>query len=125
MSGAPRPKQPFDRLLTTPEQPSRGKDFLIECHNRERRCAMEKTAGTRMQTRCAAPLGLALAIAFMAAMATSAHAQTFTILYAFQLYGAYGSYPFGGPAFDRFGNLYGTMHTGGTHLDGTVYDLSH
>jgi uncharacterized repeat protein (TIGR03803 family) len=73
-------------------------------------------------------LSIALVLATLTFnLASSAHAQTETVLYNFSG-GANGSLPRGGVIFDTAGNLYGTtQYGGGTKCDvgcGTVFELS-
>jgi uncharacterized repeat protein (TIGR03803 family) len=49
-------------------------------------------------------------------------AQTETVLHTFNGSGD-GGEPYGAPIFDKAGNLYGVTFMGGTHLNGTVYEL--
>lgn len=64
-------------------------------------------------------------LALMIAITPLAHAQTYTVLYAFQGDGVFdGSYPEGSLVFDQLGNLYGTTSSGGTSsLSGVVFKL--
>lgn len=60
---------------------------------------------------------------------TGAHAQTFSVLYAFQNNGQIGFYPTAGVVVDRAGNLYGTTGYGGPGTAcflgcGTVFKLT-
>jgi len=48
---------------------------------------------------------------------------TETVLHSFG-YGTDGQYPFAGLTFDASGNLYGTTQNGGTHGDGTVFEIT-
>jgi len=57
-------------------------------------------------------------------LSPSSGAWTETPLYAFQGGSTDGRVPFGGVVFDSAGNLYGTTSFGGTHDEGTVFELS-
>ena len=50
--------------------------------------------------------------------------QTYQVIHNFTGVGTDGATPYSGPAFDRFGNLYGTTYLGGGFGDGIVYQLS-
>ena len=67
-------------------------------------------------------LTLTLATGLLLFAATSASAQTFTVLYNFTG-GADGGNPVGGLAIDTAGNLYGSAFTGGVGY-GTTFELS-
>jgi uncharacterized repeat protein (TIGR03803 family) len=56
-------------------------------------------------------------------VATSAQAQNYKVLYAFQC-GADGARPDGNLVRDSAGNLYGTTHEGGAYDYGTVFEIS-
>jgi len=66
---------------------------------------------------------LALALGLGVNGATSAQAQSFTVLYAFTG-GVDGAYPIAGLAQDKGGNLYGTAYAGGASGYGTVFKLN-
>ena len=51
-------------------------------------------------------------------------AQTYKVIYDFTGKGNDGASPYGGPALDPSGNLYGTTYTGGIYGSGSVYRLS-
>ncbi len=46
------------------------------------------------------------------------------VLHSFNLNGTDGAYPYASLIFDAAGNLYGTTSAGGTHGNGTVFELS-
>ncbi|MGB6690338.1 MAG: choice-of-anchor tandem repeat GloVer-containing protein [Terracidiphilus sp.] len=66
--------------------------------------------------------GSMLAVALLAGGAGAARAQE-TVLYAFGAISMDGDRPYGGLIFDGKGNLYGITVTGGTHSNGTVFEL--
>jgi uncharacterized repeat protein (TIGR03803 family) len=72
-------------------------------------------------------LGLALVLAVFAAVtlitATPTAAQTESVLFSFTASDPIGAGPYAGVIKDSVGNLYGTTEGGGTHGDGTVYQL--
>lgn len=76
-----------------------------------------------MKSNLRLSFGLVLGIAL--AIATSAHASTFKVIYTFGTNGASDSaLPGGGLTMDATGNLYGTTVGGGTYGGGTVFELS-
>jgi uncharacterized repeat protein (TIGR03803 family) len=68
------------------------------------------------------PASAALLLALLAA--SSAAAQTESILHRFNPSANDGSIPQSGLVADKAGNLYGTTYTGGTEDWGTIYELS-
>jgi uncharacterized repeat protein (TIGR03803 family) len=56
--------------------------------------------------------------------ATHAAAQTESVVFNFGLFSGTGYYTYAGVVRDSAGNFYGTTIGGGTHLQGTVYELS-
>ena len=77
----------------------------------------------RRRTIAAVALALLASLIFICVATSSAHAQTFTVLYTFTG-GLDGAMPASPPTPDAAGNLYGTTVTGGSHGQGTVYKLS-
>jgi uncharacterized repeat protein (TIGR03803 family) len=71
--------------------------------------------------RSALVVGAVFAIVILAAQ--SAHAQSYSVLYTFNL-GLYGSGPYWGVVLDSEGNLYGTTSGGGPAERGLVFELS-
>src|SRR5258708_11000557 len=63
------------------------------------------------------------AILLLASVALPAQSQTYQVIHNFTVNG--GATPYGGPVFDRFGNMYGTAYVGGNYGSGGVYKLSH
>jgi uncharacterized repeat protein (TIGR03803 family) len=59
---------------------------------------------------------------FLASVSQPAQSQTYKVIHNFTFYG--GATPYGGPVFDRFGNMWGTDYTGGSYGSGGVYKLS-
>lgn len=83
------------------------------------------------QMKCSASAGRAncLFVLFavfvlLASLVQPGQCQTYKVLHNFTAKGSDGATPYGGPAFDRFGNLYGTTYLGGTFGAGTVYQLA-
>jgi len=76
----------------------------------------------------AAHAALALVVLVVAIVATQpAEAQTFTVLHSFTGYTGYptdGARPEAVLVQDAAGNLYGTTYSGGTHNEGTVFEVS-
>lgn len=71
----------------------------------------------------AAIVTMAIALAMIVVLATSAQAQTYTVLHTFN--GANdGGVQYAGLTIDRAGNLYGTNYQGGRGGGGTVYELA-
>ncbi len=70
-------------------------------------------------------LALIFAFAFLISVSQSAQSQTYTVIHNFTNKGTDGATPYGGPVFDKFGNLVGTTYLGGTWGSGSVYKLSH
>lgn len=64
-----------------------------------------------------------LALTALVSHPTPASAQSDSILYNFQG-SSDGNAPFGGPVFDKAGDLYGTTTTGGVSFAGNVYQLT-
>src|SRR5258708_7848507 len=62
------------------------------------------------------------AILLLASVSQPAQSQTYQVIHNFTFYG--GATPYGGPVFDRFGNMWGTDYTGGSYGSGGVYKLS-
>ena len=70
------------------------------------------------------PALITLAFAVLAlTLASAAHAQSESVIYAFQN-GTDGAFPEGGVIADANGNLYGTTLNGGPNDGGTVFELS-
>ena len=63
-------------------------------------------------------------VALVFGAAARATAQTEKVLFNFGLFSGTGYYTYAGVVRDSAGNLYGTTIGGGTHLQGTVYELS-
>lgn len=61
---------------------------------------------------------------FLATSSKTVQAQTYKVIHTFTNKGSDGGSPYGGPALDQQGNLYGTTYTGGTQGSGSVYRLS-
>jgi uncharacterized repeat protein (TIGR03803 family) len=76
-----------------------------------------------ISARRAVSVLFAVIVAFLFS-AEFAQSQTYTVLHNFTGKGRDGATPYGGPIFDRFGNLYGTTYLGGTYGSGSVYKLS-
>jgi uncharacterized repeat protein (TIGR03803 family) len=79
--------------------------------------------GTGNPDNCGSQQGLGCGIVFELTPAVSG-AWTETILHNFTGRPSDASYPLSGPAFDAFGNLYGTSWAGGFGNQGTAYELS-
>jgi uncharacterized repeat protein (TIGR03803 family) len=69
------------------------------------------------------PFFLMIVFLLLANVPQTAHAQTYRVIHNFTVNG--GATPYGGPVFDRFGNMFGTTYTGGNYGSGGVYKLSH
>ncbi|MGA2373610.1 MAG: choice-of-anchor tandem repeat GloVer-containing protein [Candidatus Korobacteraceae bacterium] len=78
---------------------------------------------TRSRSATAA-LATAIVLVLTGAVAQSAQAQTYQVLYNFTG-GQDGAYPEAGLTMDGGGNLYGTAYQGGSMNRGTVYKLAH
>jgi uncharacterized repeat protein (TIGR03803 family) len=57
-------------------------------------------------------------------LVANSYAATDEVLHSFKSNGKDGINPYAGLVFDRVGNLYGTTYGGGTHGDGTVFELT-
>ena len=62
------------------------------------------------------------ALLLLASVSQPAQSQTYKVIHNFTVNG--GATPYGGPVFDRFGNMYGTTYVGGRFGAGGVYRLS-
>ena len=67
--------------------------------------------------------GVFLPVTLLLLLATTAPAQTLTVLHNFS--GADGNSPYAGVTFDQQGRIYGTTCYGGSNQDGAVYRLVH
>ena len=65
-----------------------------------------------------------IAFSFLASVCQPAQSQAYQVIHNFTNQGTDGATPYGGPIFDRFGNLVGTTYLGGTYGSGSVYKLS-
>src|SRR6266404_769113 len=87
------------------------------------------TAIFRRRHHCVLPLLLVCFLAFCVAGGAVANGAAvkynFTVLYrcSTDLHSPYGINPWGQPALDAAGNLYGTMYGGGPIGEGTIYRL--
>ena len=83
---------------------------------------VDRFAGAHRATMI--PFALVVTLLFFTSVSQPAQSQTYKVIHNFTNQGSDGASPFGGPVFDRFGNLYGTTWLGGIYGAGSVYKLS-